>query len=183
EGMLRRVGVPTYPGYGLALAYENSDQRAWHVRCQHCRESNRLYGYDAFVANVDQEQFALVCRKCRRRIDVASGEWVAAYPDRDVRGYHINKLLLPTARLDKLVANSQKTRPDQREAFMQRDLGQPYASDEHRLTLEQIRACVEPDLRPLASLQSSRFIAMGIDVASARALNVVIGEYLPDGRT
>src|SRR5581483_5411779 len=76
EGMLRRVGVPTYPGYGLALAYENSDQRAWHVRCQHCRESNRLYGYDAFVANVDQEQFALVCRKCRRRIDVASGEWV-----------------------------------------------------------------------------------------------------------
>jgi hypothetical protein len=182
-GMLRRIGVPTYPGFGISAAFEASDQRAWSVKCEACNEWNRLYGYDAFLANVDQERLELVCRGCRRRLDVQAGEWVAAFPDRDVRGYHVPKLVIPNARLDELVANSRKTRPDQREAFFQRDLGEPFASEENRLSLEQIRGCVDPALRPLASLASDRFVLAGIDVASSRALSVVIGEALEDGST
>lgn len=183
-GLLRRVGVPSYPGFGISAAYERSDQRVWTVKCEACGEWNRLRGYAAFVANVDQDALELVCTKCRRRIDVLRGEWVAAHPDRDVRGYHLPKLLVADRRtLGTLVANSRKTRPDQREAFFQRDLGEPYASDENRLGLEQIRSCVDPELVPLTSLRSDRFVGMGVDVASARALSVVIGEVLPDGRT
>jgi hypothetical protein len=40
----------------------------------------------------------MVRRKCRRRLDVRAGEWVATYPDRDVRGYHLPKLVVPVRR-------------------------------------------------------------------------------------
>lgn len=181
-GLLRRVGVPTFPGFGISEAYEASDQRVWTVKCSACREQNPMRGAEAFAANVEAERLAIVCRKCRRRLDVQThGEWVATWPDRDVRGYHVPKLIVPGVRLGELVANSRKTRPDQRQAFYNRDLGEPYAPSEHRLSLEQLRGCVDERLRPLHSLRSERFVCMGIDVASTRAMNVVIEEILDDG--
>lgn len=179
-GLLRRVGVPTYPGTGISKAYEASDQRVWTVKCDACSTHNPLRGSEAFTLNVDQVTARLVCRKCRRRIDPRAGEWIATFPDRDVRGYHVPKLIVPGARLETIVENSRKTRPDQRQAFFNRDLGEGYAPSENRLSLEQLRACVDDDLRPLASLRSERFVTMGVDVASARALNVVIEEAIDD---
>lgn len=184
-GLLRRVGVPSYPAAGISAAFEASDQRCWQVKCQACGEWARLEGYGSFVANVDQERLALVCARCRRELDVLTGEWVPAYPHRDTRGYHAPKMLVAGRRTIRLlVANSKKTRPDQVEAFYQRDLATPFASDENRLSLEQVRSCVDPDARLLGSLRSDdKFVGMGIDVASARALSVVVGEWMDDGRT
>lgn len=182
-GLLRRVGVPTVPGFGISAAYEASDQRVWTVKCGACDEWNPMRGAEAFAANVDVEELAIVCRRCRRRLDVqGAGEWVAAFPDREARGYHLPKLVVPGVRLGELVANSKKTRPDQVTAFHNRDLGEPYAPSEHRLSIDQILACVRDDLRPLPTLRSERFVTMGVDVASTRALNVVIEEVL-DGNT
>jgi hypothetical protein len=138
-----------------------------------------MRGAEAFAANVDEREMAIVCRTCRKRLDVQrAGEWVPTFPDRDVRGYALPKLIVPGVRIDQLVANSRKTRPDQRQAFHNRDLGEPYAPAEHRLSLEQVRACVREDLRLLPSLQSDRLVVLGCDVASVRALNVVIEEVL-----
>jgi hypothetical protein len=181
-GLLRRIGVPTVPGFGISAAFEASDQRVWTVKCS-CGEWNPMRGAEAFAANVDAKALAIVCRACRRRLDVqGAGEWVPAFPDRDVRGYHLPKLIVPGVRLGELISNSKKTRPDQVEAFHQRDLGEPYAPSENRLSIEQVRACVRDDLRPLPSLRSDRFVTMGVDVASTRALNVTVEESL-DGNT
>lgn len=183
-GLLRRVGVPTFPGFGVSAAYAASDQRVWSVKCGACGEWNPMRGAEAFAANVDTERLAIVCRKCRKRLEVqAAGEWVAAYPDRDARGYHLPKLIVPGVRLDQLVANSRKTRPDQRQAFYNRDLGEPYAPAEHRLSIDQVRACVDEHLRPMPSLRSDRFVCAGIDVASTRGLNVVVEEMLDQHNT
>ena len=181
-GLLRRVGVPTIPGFGIAKAYDESDQRVWTVKCAACSVWNPMRGAEAFASNVDQEAMAVVCRKCRRRLDLRLGEWVAAFPDRDVRGYHVPKLVMPGAKLRTIVADSRKTRPDQRQAFFNRDLGEAYAPAEGRLSLEQVRGCVNDHLKPLTSLRSDRFVTMGIDVASVRALNVVIEEALDERR-
>jgi hypothetical protein len=182
-GLLRRVGVPTVPGYGVSAVYESSDQRVWSVKCGACSEWNPMRGAEAFAANVDAEALAIVCRKCRRRLDVQSaGEWVATFPEREVRGYHMPKLIVPGVRLDGLVANSRKTRPDQRQAFYNRDLASRTRLPSTGSSIDQIRACMRDDLRPLPVLRSDRFATMGVDVASTRALNVVIEEVL-DGNT
>jgi hypothetical protein len=181
-GLLRRVGVPSIPGFGIAKAYENSDQRVWTVRCDGCAKFNPMRGIDAFEHNIGREELVVVCRHCRRPLDVRAGEWVAAYPDRDVKGYHLPKLIVPGVDVRRLVANSQKTRPDQRQAFMNRDLGEAYSPAEGRVSLEQVRACVDPDARLEETLYSDQLVTMGIDVASSRAFNVVIEASVDDER-
>jgi hypothetical protein len=104
-----------------------------------------------------------------------------SYPDRDVRGYHIPKLLIPGRRtLALVVENSRKTKDYQRTAFFTRDLGEPYAPAEGRLSLEQVQACVRGELRPVdpwgVRSRVARLRTMGVDVARKRALNVVIEE-------
>lgn len=182
-GLIRRVGVPSIPGYGISALWERTDQRVWTVKCEACGEWNPIRGLEAFERNVDRENVRLVCRRgeCRRELDVRRGEWVAKFPDRDVRGYHIPKLVVPGKRvLAGVIANSQKTKDYERQAFFNRDLGEPYAPAEGRLSFEQVQACVRHDLRPhdpwgrVPGSQRLRF--MGVDVASTRALNVVVEE-------
>lgn len=175
--IIRRIGVPSIPGWGIDAKYEASDQRAWTVRCEACNHHNRLHGYEAFCQNVDQDRVALVCAQCRSVIDVRAGEWVARYPDRPIRGYHAPKLLVPGRRvLERLIRNSKRTRPDEVEAFHRRDMGEAYAPAEGRLSLEAVRACVRPELRLQEQLTSWGLTTMGVDMASARALNVTIEE-------
>lgn len=175
--IIRRIGVPSIPGWGIDQKYEESDQRAWTVRCEACNHRNRLKGYEAFCQNVDQDLVMLVCALCRRPIDVRHGEWVAKYPDRAIRGYHAPKLLVPGRKvLARLIRNSRRTRPDEVEAFHRRDMGEAYAPAEGRLSLEAVRACVRRELRPQQTLVSHALKTMGVDMASARALNVTIEE-------
>lgn len=181
----RRIGVPSIPGFGIDAFYEASDQRVWHVKCEACNHWNPMRGYEAFEANVDQDRVELVCAKqaCRKALDVRRGEWVAKFPDRDVRGYHAPKLLVPGRRvLARVIANSMKTKPNQVEDFHRRDLGQAWAPAEGRLSLEAIRACVRIDLPIEQSLPpyTGLPVCMGIDMASARALNVVIEQALDE---
>lgn len=179
--IIRRIGVPSIPGFGIDMHYENSDQRVWVVRCGACNHWNALKGYEAFCQNVDVGVVALVCAECRRPIDVRLGEWVAKYPDRPVRGYHAPKLLVPGRKvLERLIRNSRRTRPDEVEAFHRRDMGEAYAPAEGRLSLEAVRACVRPELRPEQAVVSHNLRTMGVDVASARACNVTIEESLDD---
>jgi hypothetical protein len=181
-GLIRRVGVPSIPGFGISALFEDSDQRVWTVKCR-CKVWNPMRGFDAFQANVDQDAVALVCRKCRKPIDVLKGEWVATFPDRDVRGYHAPKLLIPGKRtLGLLIANSRKTKDFQRTAFFTRDLGEPFAPAEGRLSLEQVQACVRPELRLQESLTTHALVTMGVDVAGTRAFNVVIEEAVDKDR-
>jgi len=55
-GLIRRVGVPTFPGWGIARLYTESDQRRWQVKCGSCGE----WQAPEFEANVDQESHVLV---------------------------------------------------------------------------------------------------------------------------
>jgi hypothetical protein len=182
-GLLRRLGVPAYPGSGIAAAFEASDARVWNVKCDSCGHWNPLRGLAAFEANVDIDRAEVVCADCRTQLDVRAGEWVATYPDRDVIGFCVPKLLIPDLDLPRLIKKSRLTAPYEREMFMNRDLGEAYVSAENRLGVDAVRECVDRELRPLPALQSDKFVGMGIDVANARPLNVVIGEWLGDGRT
>lgn len=39
---LRRLGIPTTPGFGIDALYEDSDQREWHVTCPECEHEQTI---------------------------------------------------------------------------------------------------------------------------------------------
>lgn len=183
SGLLRYLSIPRWPGYGIAREFERTDQRIWSAKCGACNEWNPIKGFKAWEENVDEGRRCLVCRKCRRDLDVGVGEWVATFPDRDVRGYHTPKLVIPGLDLAPLIAASKKKRDYEVEAFHNRDLGWPYSSSEGRLSREAVLANVRPDLRLLDGLTSTQTKTMGIDVGSAKPLNVTIREAISDKET
>src|SRR5581483_2254296 len=177
EGIIRRVGVPSVPGFGIAKQYEATTQHVWMVKCG-CGEHQPIVGSDTFRENVDQATAQLVCRACRKRLDVSTGEWVATYPERETLGYWLTKFIVPGLDLRRIIANSQKTAPADRQSFFNRDLGEEYAPAEGRLSRAALLACTRPgQLHLETNYVGFNLVTMGIDVASARAFNVRISEH------
>jgi hypothetical protein len=184
-GLIRRVGVPTEPEWGIAAKYEASDQRRWMVKCESC---NTFQPID-FWKNVDtrdERTPVIVCWKCRKPLDVAQGEWVAAYPDREVIGFHVNRLLVPGTNLRQIVSASKARDPLGQETFFQKDLGLPHTTEDAGLDREAIEAAKSAgkvwndgqDLLMVQGYRGPNLVTMGVDVASVRNLHVSISEHV-----
>lgn len=181
HGLIRRVGVPSYPEYGIAALYDDTDQRRWFVKCG-CGEW-QTPGWE----HVDQERMLVVCVKCRKPLDVAAGEWVPTFTDREVMGYHVPRLIVPdvarNARgmLADIVKASKKSKTFEIQEFHNSDLGVPWASEETKISHEAIRASQERGNYSIGpwdeGYQGDGLVTMGVDVASVRALNVRISVH------
>ena len=102
------VSTPTVKGVSrIEQEYLASDQREYHVPCPHCgeyqvlrwRHPDGMHGLHR-VASTGRTYYT--CRECGAEIDehhkpemLAAGRWIARYPDRKVRGYHLNGLYSP----------------------------------------------------------------------------------------
>jgi Phage terminase large subunit (GpA) len=175
-GLVRRVGVPSYPDYGIAGQYNRSDRRRWFVRCAACGLRQPITW-----ENVDRHRLERVCTGCARGLDVRDGEWVAEFPDRDMRGYHLSRLIVPSADIGHLVRASRETDEARRQAFVNKDLGQEYASEDARLSSAFI-AGAQRDYSCPVVYSGDHPVTMGADVASVRNLHVRISEHLDEGR-
>lgn len=180
-GLIRRIGFPTLPGYGIAKKYEESDQRRWHVKCEGCNEWQAL----TFWKNVDQVRMRRVCAKCEKPLDVSKGEWVAAFPDRDIPGFHLSRLIVPNTNVAKIVAASKLRKPFEIQEFHNRTLGEPFVQEEGRLSKEAIAASQSRGNYSMGPMDeayvSDKLRTMGIDVASVRNLTIRISEHDDDG--
>jgi hypothetical protein len=172
--LLRRVGVPSIPNWGISKMYEDSDQRKWMVKCG-CGDWQSLTFHD----NVDQTTESILCRECHRPLDVGTGQWVATYPDREIRGYHVTRLCAPGANLHDIIVASKQRLPHQRQTFFNKDLGEPFAPAEGRLSREVIASCVR-EFSQEPGYTGMNVVTMGVDVASTRALNIRISEQIDD---
>lgn len=168
EGRIRRVGVPSIPGWGIDELYALSDRRQWLVKCGACGEHQPI----TYDKNVDEENARIVCGACRKPLDVAKGEWVAEYPDRTTRGYHIPRLIVPNANLGSIITAHYKTNPTDVQVHHNKDLGEAYSPKEGRLSLEAIQAAQRRDIATQATEPTGTLRTMGVDTASARALNI-----------
>jgi hypothetical protein len=173
--LIRRVGVPSTPNWGIDKLYNESDMRRWMVKCESCRTQQHI----EFPDNVDLEAAIVICKKCRKPLDVRKGEWVAEHPDRDIRGYHIPRLVKPNTNVAEIVKASKKTNPTERKTHHNKDLGLAYADEEGRLSDEAIAAaCRAYAMAPRdGGYRGPNLVTMGVDVASTRALNVRISEH------
>lgn len=180
RAIVRRVGVPTVPQWGVAKQYDLSDQRVWMVKCSSCRTHQEI----DFFKNVDQNRLLVVCEKCTKPLDVTKGEWVAKYPDRTVPGYHVHRLLVPgTRHLADIVKASKDREPYKVQIFWNKDLGLPFAPKEGRLSREALAAAQSRGggYVQVPGYVGGGLVTMGVDVASTRSLHVRISLHL-EGR-
>ena len=78
---------PSVPHFGIDKLFEESDQHEFFIDCQKCGWSGL-----PTMENIDPTIPALICPKCGKRLDRRKGHWEAAYPQRDIRGYHVDQL-------------------------------------------------------------------------------------------
>ncbi len=113
-----------------------------------------------------------------RRQAIRAGRWVAAYPGRGVRGYHLSQLIAPNATAERLVRQWQASRenPQARQVFYNSMLGLPYVAEGARLEERFIRDAVARGGYPMAA--TSQGSTMGVDVGPTW-FHVVVAEPLP----
>lgn len=110
----RKAFMPSTPTIHGASNVEywflQSDQRYYYVPCPHCQHKQRLVqenlrfifkeGKEGDVDSLIDAQF--VCIDCgvliserHKKWMLENGEWIATYPDRKIRGFHINSFYSP----------------------------------------------------------------------------------------
>lgn len=126
--LYRAASQPTYPEVGIDTMYEESTKSKWFISCGRCNFEQTLTWDDNIEFTTDLKKVRIVCSKCKRPLDIsAEGRWIAEYPDRDVHGYHINKLLSPRANLKQMLARFSAVEDIHAlQSFYNADLGIPY---------------------------------------------------------
>lgn len=182
HGLIRRIGVPTIPRRGISALYDASDRRKWLVKCSRCPVGWQEID---FWKNVDQEATPprIVCSGCRKPLDVAKGKWVAEITEGNRHpGFHISRLLVPGAKLDKVVEHSKQRKTFQITRFFTKDLGLPYASEEGSLdeaTIEAAQTAGGGYEMPQGH-KGTNPVTAGIDMASVRDATVRISEHIDE---
>lgn len=175
---VRAVSTPTYVGRGIHAEYLLTDQRQWHIRCDHCNhwqpltlqsvvtEWDELDRPVAWHGQRENRAFA-ACAKCDSEIDrLRQGEWIATAQS-ERAGYHISKLFSPLHDPLTLLKPLQSTNETVRREGFNQDWGLPYRPRGGGLDDATLDACIR-NYGP--SVGESCY--MGIDVGSV--LNVVV---------
>ena len=110
---------------------------------------------------------ALVCASCEKPLDLAAGEWVPLFPERQIHGYRVSQLHSSKVDPGEILEEYRTTRyPDR---FYNLKIGIPWTDLERRLdTASVLERCT--DLEMLSESDSP--CSMGVD--TGKSLHVVI---------
>lgn len=186
------VSTPSLPGYGIDGAFLETDQRHWLLRCAGCSSWRCLE--DEFTAAHGDPQDPrreicfvrgepgteqLVCVDCGHELDPARGAWVAKYPGRPRRGYHVGKFasVVLSEREREMGAHTKPAAllAEWRETkfpaeFFNSELGLPYLAAEGGLTEQDLLQLVGP----YGMTARGKGCVMGVD--QGNGLHVVVKE-------
>jgi hypothetical protein len=199
---VRRIGTPTIEGEGIAAAFDSSDRRIWFVKCHECDHEQQLTweenvrwtnvvggkeqrpGQDDFKDRDAVADVWRVCARCNESIepDIGKGKWVSTNPGAARIGFHASRLIVPITDLAQIVKASRRTKPAEKEAFENNDLGRPYSAAEASLDMPTLLAACELGGALVEAYIGKNPVTMGVDVAGERDLNVRIDEQLPPDR-
>jgi hypothetical protein len=168
-----KLSNPTLPDYGIDLAFQQTDQRYWLLRCTKCGEYTCLE--DTFPECLIEvgDHVIRACGKCHAELNPSVGQWVAKRPEiTDKRGYHYSQLFShfvnPAAILHQY--RTTKNLAD----FYNLKIGVPYVEAENRLSVQEVLA-----LRGNEGMASSDRGPSYMGVDQGKDLHVVIGKKYP----
>lgn len=148
------LSQPSFPGEGIDERFIESDQYYWMLKCPSCGEYNSLeldFPQNFIPISAKQKKnfhehatHYRGCKKCQARLDMKAGEWVARFPSRPKRGYHLSYLYtqvypksMPSI-ASKIMAEYESSRRSQSKLarFTISVIGYPYAGGNVRITDE-----------------------------------------------
>lgn len=175
-GLIRRWSTPSADSFGIDARFQESDQRCWMIKCEHCGEWQVLdfkknikvideSGIDRMAHEVRPHSTDYICQKCGKSLESSrwySGEWVAKHPDREARGYRISQMNAVWLSSDKIYQDYLRTAP---QWFYNYTLGTPYSDESMKLTKRDIIKAERDDLPEELEKREDpyKFIAAGID--------------------
>lgn len=173
---VRRFGHPSFPGYGIAKLYEESDQRRWLIKCRACGHHTCLEDtFPSCLGRAGDGPWFRCCASCRREIYVIDGDWVATHAERtDQRGYLMSQLL-STRKPMNVIVEQYKTMCEtgKNEAeFWNFVLAKPFADRSKALDLDFVLSLFNADYPEREAFHGPSFL--GCD-PGVRELHVEIG--------
>lgn len=157
------VGNPTVTGFGIHQLYDAGSQHTWRVACRTCRKSTALDFFahvveeqeDGSYVVRDQERWKApklgdvraLCHHCGGELDrLGPGRWVAKFPKRNLRSFHISKLFDGATPLREILGHERNgffavlEDANRLRRFYNSVLGLPYTPPGAKLTLPLIRS-------------------------------------------
>ena len=166
------LSTPTLPDFGIDATYKASDQRMYHWKCKRCSAWTCMeLEWPECLKQQTDGQVVRICVRCKNKMSLGKGEWVASFPQRNIAGFYISQLCSPTVPTRKIFDEYNDPMHDNREFFNSR-LGLGYADIEDVLD--------EPTLEAVMGQDPKRFSAqgpcwMGVDVGK-HDLHWMVGE-------
>ena len=178
------ISNPTLPNYGIHAAYKLSDQKQWHIKCEHCGEWQPLDWFVNFVKQTSDNDYSLLqeaivppcssvetgrdlsplCRKCFKPMDrLARGEWVAENSGSEISGYHISKLFTGQCDMTELWTKfvAAQSNSGLMQGFYNSELGIPYDAPGDRMSFSDFEKCSSDYLMPLRAGSSIGGVDVG----------------------
>ena len=197
NALLVQVCSPTVEGRSrIALEYEQSDQRKFHVNCPHCDHQQVMEWKNVKWPDDDPLAAQYHCDECakpwtepERLRAISNGVWIATQPFTGHAGFQVNKLASPWEPMGKLAEKfvQAKENPELLKTFVNTQLAETWkdkgeAPDWKRL--HERRAQYKQGFVPEGVL----FLTCGVDIQDKRIEAQVIGwgedkqSYLVDYR-
>ena len=186
------ISSPTIEGASrIDQEYKASDQRRYQVPCPHCGEGLHLeWKHLQWVRHPDDryrvkqvwyvcEHNGCVIEEHHKTAMLEAGRWVAQFPHRTVRGYHINGLYSPAGLGEtwkELAEEFMRVKDDpvRYKRWVNTALGEPYEDRSRKLRPGHLMERVEPyRLREVPP--GCLILTCGIDVQDDRLAVLVLG--------
>ena len=161
---------PTFPGYGIDAAYEDSDQNRWQIKCRTCGKHTCLgESFPNSIVQLDGK-WMRACIHCHREIFVDDGIWIAEFPDRREAGFWVSGLLSPLADLDEYMYQYNNVEGAQMSEFMRSTLGIAITEAENQL--DEVTVLSRCSSHPNQMVSTGETV-MGVDMG--KKIHVVVG--------
>jgi hypothetical protein len=173
-----RISNPRKPGapHSIGLAYENSNQKEWHVKCLHCRKEQVLDWHNHFVVKTKAGRYRLrdkqgrpICIKCEKAFNrLGPGRWITRDKENRVSGYKISKLFTPSADILELFNTFTEAQYNDTllQIFYASELGEYYVPKSSGLSLSSLQDAIDDELIDWPEVDEDVVVVMGVDVGA-----------------
>jgi hypothetical protein len=189
----RFASAPTVEGFGIDEKYEQSDQRRWLVKCEHCGKWMGVDFFKSVVREVSDRRYVLIdqewtekagrdiytiCPSCHKPFNrLAKGEWVASYPQRLVHGYgSISQMISHKSMVKEIYDEFVKALANEykKQRFYNSVLGQAYTSTGAKLSRALLDGCIKAG-QSYNMPSMAEHTTMGVDVGNV--MHVLISDH------